>query len=104
MKEEIIEHIKNLKEQGINGRVDEDQINDLVNKISDKKDIYISSEINKFLEKYKDKNISISYDKNKFDTEEITNSLIKLYNDVFNLNQFIKEYNKFMDNVKKLEY
>ena len=33
-----MEHIKNLKEQGINVRVDEDQINDLINKISDKKD------------------------------------------------------------------
>ena len=38
MKEEIMEHIKNLKEEGINVRVDEDQINDLINKISDKKD------------------------------------------------------------------
>ena len=37
MKEEIMEHIKNLKEQGINVIVDEDQINDLINKISDKK-------------------------------------------------------------------
>ena len=36
-KEEIMEHTKNLKEQGINVRVDEDQINDLINKISDKK-------------------------------------------------------------------
>ena len=35
MKEKIMEHIKNLKEQGINVKVDEDQINDLVNKISD---------------------------------------------------------------------
>ena len=37
MKEEIMEHIKNLKEQGINVRVDEDRINGLINKISDKK-------------------------------------------------------------------
>ena len=35
MKEEIIDHIKNLKKQGINVRVDEDQINGLINKISD---------------------------------------------------------------------
>ena len=33
----IIEHIKNLKEQGINVRIDKDQINNLVNKIFDKK-------------------------------------------------------------------
>ena len=37
MKEEIMEHIKNLKAQGINVMVDEDKINDLINKMSDKK-------------------------------------------------------------------
>ena len=37
MKEEIMEHTKSLKEKGINVRVDEDQINYLINKISDKK-------------------------------------------------------------------
>ena len=106
MKEEIMEHIKNLKEQGINVRVDEDQINDLINKISDKKDeknTYIDSEIDKFLEKYKDKNIYISYDKNKFNTEEITRSLIRLHNKVINFSEFIEEYNKFMNNIKGFE-
>ena len=46
MREEIMEYIKNLKEQEINVRVDEDQINDLINKIFDKKDeknTYIAS-------------------------------------------------------------
>ena len=45
-----------------------------------KKTTYVGSEIDKFLEKYEDKNISISYskNKNKFDTEEITKSLKKL--------------------------
>ena len=60
MEEEIMEIIKNLKEQGINVRVDEDQINDLINKISDNKDeinTYIDSEIDKFLKNYGDKNI-----------------------------------------------
>ena len=37
MKKEIIEHVKILKEQGANVKVDEDQINDLINKIFDKK-------------------------------------------------------------------
>ena len=37
MKKEIIEHAKNLKDQGANIKVDEDQINDLINKIFDKK-------------------------------------------------------------------
>ena len=85
MKEDIMEYIKNLKAQGINVKVDENNINDLINKISDKKDEknkYIDSEIDKFLEKYEDKNIYISYNKNKnkFNTEEITKSLPKLCN------------------------
>ena len=51
-KEEIMEHIKNLKAQGINVMVDEDQINDLINKMSDRKDEkdkYIDFEIVKIL-------------------------------------------------------
>ena len=111
MKEEIIEHIKNLKEQGINVRVDEDQINDLINEISDiknkdKKNTYMDSEIDKFLKHYRDKNINISYDKNKdkFSTEEITKSLDRLHNKLINFSEFNEEYNKFMDNVVKFEY
>ena len=37
MKKEIIEHVKNLKDRGANVEVDEDQINDLIHKILDKK-------------------------------------------------------------------
>ena len=54
IKKEIMEHIKNLKEQGINVIVDEDQINALINKISDKKDEknkYIDSEIDNFFKR-----------------------------------------------------
>ena len=109
MKEEIIEHIQNLKQQGINVRVDEDKINDLINKISDKKDEknkYIDFEIDKILYKYEDKNIYIRYNKNKnkFDTQEITKSLKKLRNKLINFSKFNEEYNKFMDNVLKFEY
>ena len=42
--------------------------------------------------------------KNKFDTEETTKSLKKLHNKFINLDEFNKEYNKFMDNVVKFEY
>ena len=85
MKKEIIDHVKKLKDQGADVKVDEDQINDLIIKIFNKKyekyerKTYIDSEIDKFLEKYGDKNISISYDesKNKFNTEKITKSLKK---------------------------
>ena len=37
MKKETIDHVKNLKDQGANVKADEDQINDLINKIFDKK-------------------------------------------------------------------
>ena len=77
-----------------------------------KKKTYIESEIDKFLEKYEGKNISISYDKdkdsgkykNKFNTEEITKSLKKLCNKFINFDEFNEEYNKFMDNIVKFEY
>ena len=86
-------------------KFDENQINDLINKIFDKKyekheeKTYIESEIDKILEKYEDKNISISYskNKNKFDAEEITESLKKLRNKLINFSEFDEEYNKFMD-------
>ena len=106
-----MENIKNLKEQGINVRVHEDQINYLINKISDikkrqKKNTYMDSEIDKFLKDYRDKNINISYDKNKnkFSTEEITKSLDRLHNKLINFSEFNEEYNKYMDNVVKFDY
>ena len=71
-----------------------------------KRKTYIESEIDKFLERYGDKNISISYDenKNKFNTEEITKSLKKLRNKLINFSKFDEEYNKFVDNIVKFEY
>ena len=86
----------------------------MINKIFDKKyekyerKTYIESEIDKFLGKYGDKNINISYgdkgDKNKFDTENITKSLKKLRNKFINFDEINEEYNKFMDNIVKFEY
>ena len=37
MEKEIVDHVKKLKEQGADVKVDEDQIDDLINKIFDKK-------------------------------------------------------------------
>ena len=112
MKKEIIDHVKKLKEQGSDVKVDEDQINDLINKIFNEKyekyerKTYIESEIDNFLEKYEDKNISISYDnnKNKFNNEEITKSLKKLCNKLISVKEFKEEYDKFIDNIVKFEY
>ena len=93
MKKEIIDHVKKIKEQGSDGKVDEDQISDLINKIFDKtygkyeRKTYIDSEIDNFLEKYGNKNIPISHDnnKNKFNTGEITKSLKKLRNKLISI-------------------
>ena len=98
MKKEIIDHVKKLKEQVADFKVDEDQIDDLINKIFDKKyekykkKTYIGSEIDKFSNNYGDKNIYISYNKNKykFDTEEITKSLTKLCNKFINFDELNK--------------
>ena len=112
MKKEIVDHVKKLKEQGSDVKVDEDQINDLINKVFNKtygkyeRKTYIESEIDNFLEKYGDRNISISYDnnKNKFNTEEITKSLKKLRNKLIGVKEFKEEYDKFIDNIVKFEY
>ena len=76
------------------------------------KKTYIESEIDKFLEKYEYKNITISYDKDKdsgkyknhFNTEEVTKSLKKLRNKFINFDEFDEKYNKFMDNIVKFGY
>ena len=109
MKKEIIYDVKKLKEQGADVKVHEDQIDDLINKIFDKKyeiytrKTYIESEIDKFLKDYGDKNIYISYgdkgNKNKIDTEKITKSLKKLRNKFINFDEFNEEYNKFTHNL-----
>ena len=111
MKKGNIDHVKKLKDQGADVKVDEDQINDLINKIFNEKyekyekKTYIESEIDKFLEKYGDKNISISYDrnKNKFNTEKITKSLKKLRNKLINPSEFKEEHNKFLDSIEKFK-
>ena len=96
MKKETIDHVKKLNEQGADVKVGEDQIINLINKIFNEKyekyerKTYIDSEIDKFLEKHGDTNISISYDKNKnkFNTEEITKSLKKLRNKLIIFSEF----------------
>ena len=84
----------------------------MINKISDiknkdKKNKHIDSGIDKFLDKYENKNIYISYNKNKnkikINTEEITKSLKKLHNKLTNFSKFDEEYNKFKNDVKGFE-
>ena len=63
------------------------------------------SEVDKFLEKCEDKNISNSYDdyNYKFNTEKINKSLKILHNKFININKFKEEYNKFMDNFENFK-
>ena len=113
MKKEIIEHVKNLKEQGVNVKIDEDQINDLVNRIFDKifdkkdqKDKKDEKDLKKlyirdFFKKYDDK-ISVTYGENKLSTEEI-NSLLKKYEKgLIKSDELVEKYNKFIINAEKL--
>ena len=105
MKEEIIEHVKIFKKQGANVRVDENQINDLIKRISDKedkkdeedkKDKSLRSYIEDFLTNNK-RDLSITYDKNKISTEKI-NSILKKYRDGrYEFPKFIDEYNNYME-------
>ena len=68
--------------------------------------MYIASEIDKFLEKYGDKNISVIYgdgdSKIKFNTERFIKSLKKLCNKLINFDEFNEEYNKFTHNVTEI--
>ena len=84
----------------------------MINKISDiknkdKKSTHIDSGIDKFSDKYENKNIYISYNKKKnkikINTEEITKSLKKLHNKLINFSEFNEKYNKFMNDVKGFE-
>ena len=59
--------------------------------------------MDKFLGEYENKNISISYGKDKLSTEKINESLEKFHNKVINLKELINDYNKFMNNFKSFE-
>ena len=58
-----------------------------------------------FLKIYENKNIYVSYDKNKnkFNLEEITKSLKKLHNKLINFSKFDEDYNKFINDFKGFE-
>ena len=102
MKKEIMEHIQNLEKQGINVETNIDQINNLIDKIFNKKGAVegkASNDIKNFLDKYK-KTIYIFYNKNKISTETINKELIKYYNGKISLNQFTEKYNEHKYDIK----
>ena len=104
MKKEIMEHIQNLEKQGINVETNIDQINNLMDKIFDKKDAEEGKGLNdvkNFLEKYKSI-ISTNYGKNKISTEIINEELIKYYNG--QISQFIEKYNEHKYDIENFKY
>ena len=101
----IMEHIQNLEKQGINVETNIDQINNLIDKIFNKKDAVegkASNDIKNFLDKYK-KTISTTYNKNKISTETINKELIKYYNGKIRLNQFTEKYNEHKYDIKNFK-
>ena len=121
---EIREHIQNLKDEGIDVNINNDQVNDLVNKILkgiDKKDSiseysdseYSDSEdlssqnLESFFKKYKNKNIKTFYKnvgkKYDIDTYGINND-IKDYNEgTISKYGVSQKYNTFIDNFNEFE-
>ena len=118
---EIRDHIQYLKDVVIDVNINNDQVNDLVNKIfkgiskkdseSELEDLdseYLYSQnLESFFKKYKDKNIKTFY-KNfgkryDIDTYEINND-IKDYNDeTISKYDFSQKYNTFIDNFNEFE-
>ena len=84
MGEKIRDHIQNLKEEGIDVNINNDQVNDLVNKILkdiNKRDLASKdSDIKSFFKKYENKPIETRYSSDifgsdKIDTKEINSAL-----------------------------
>ena len=110
---EIREHIQNLKDEGINVNINNDEVNDLVNKILKgigKKDSASedlpSQNLESLFKKYKNKHIKTFYKdsgkKYDIDTNEINNDIkdytyriISKYNFSQKYNTFINEFHKF---------
>ena len=99
MKEEIIDHTQNLKDQGFNVRIDKDQINDLIKRILDQKEKIDNEDTSFkiFLDKC-DHNIKSIYKKTKISTENM-NDTIDNYIYHNNLKDLIEEYNSFSKDI-----
>ena len=116
---EIRDHIQNLKDEGIDVNINNDQVNDLVNKIFQgisKRDSTLedlasedsaSQDLESFLKKYIKKHIKTFYKDSDIrydiDMDEINNDM-KDYIDgaIFKYN-FSQKYNTFIDNFNKFE-
>ena len=116
---EIREHIQNLKDEGTDVNINNDQVNDLVNKIFkriDKRDSgpedsdseeLPSQNLESFFKKYENKNIKTFYKnfgkKYDIDTYEINNDIKDYNEEIISKYNFSQEYNTFIDNFNEFE-
>ena len=116
---EIREHIQNLKDEGTDVNINNDQVNDLVNKIlkridkrdsgpkdSDSEDLP-SLNLESFFKKYENKNIKTFYKnfgkKYDIDTYEINNDIKDYNEEIISKYNFSQKHNTFIDNFNEFE-
>ena len=116
---EFRENIQNLKDEGIDVNINNDQVNDLVNKIlkgvgkkdsasedSDSEDLP-SQNLESFSKKHKNKNIKNFYkkfgEKYDIDTYEINNDIKDYNEEIISKYDFSQKYNTFIDNFNEFE-
>ena len=116
---EIREHTQNLKDEGIDVNINNDQVNDLVNKIlkgidkrnSDSEDSdsenLPSQNLESFFKKYKNKNIKTFYKnfgkKYNINPYEINNDIKDYNGEIISKYDFSQKYNNFIDNFNEFE-
>ena len=106
MGEEIRDHIQNLKDEGIDVNINNDQVNDLVNKILkdiNKKDLASKdSDVKSFFKKYENKPIETRYSSDifgsdKIDMKEINSALANYDSKEITKDEFLHIYNVFIN-------
>ena len=111
MGEEIRDHIQNLKDEGIDVNINNDQVNDLVNKILkdiNKRDLASKdSDIKTFLKKYENKPIETRYSSDifgsdKIDSKEINSALANYDIKEITKDKFLQINNVFINKFDKL--
>ena len=123
---EIRDHIQNLKDEGIDVNINNDQVNDLVNKIlkeigkrdSTSEDSASESEnsdsedlppqhLESFFKKYENEHIKTFYKDSgiryDIDTDEINNDIKDYIDGIIFKYYFSQKYNTFIDSVNKFE-
>ena len=119
MSREIRNNIQSLKNEGIKVNIDDDQVDNLVNRIlkgiskkdtsekdtSEKDTSEKDTDLQEILNKFKDKKLSFTSKENtswSIDAEPICNAAIKLNKGMITNNDFLMIFNPFSNNVDKM--